>query len=81
MHEKRETTYPVQVPNPLIQPRRKHRIHVTKQAIPILDAQLLAQKTQHHAEARRGADFEHALFQHGRAADRVESDGDCNSHR
>lgn len=66
-------TYPEQVPNALIQARCKDAVDVKKQPVAILDAQLLSQEIQHHAELGERADFEDALFQDGCRPDRLES--------
>lgn len=80
--ERKTQTHPPQPPHPLIQPRRKHTIHIAKHppttAIRALHPfQLLTQKAHHGLESVRGADCEDPLPQLRGGADGLEADRYC----
>ena len=74
---KKVKTHPPQIPNPLVQPRRKDAVDVAKDALALPQRQLPLQEAEHAGEALAGGDLEDALVEARGGADRLEADRDC----
>ena len=69
-------THPPQPSHTLIQPRREHRIHVTKDTLVLLQAELLPHEPYNCLEALRARALEARHAQGGRVGEGHEADRD-----
>lgn len=75
--ETRNQTHPPKIPHPLVQPRRKHRIHITEHPLVLPEAQFPPQEAHDGLEALVRRALEARLAERGRVGEGREADRYC----